>query len=191
MDIKIAHKAFKPYQGCVLLSEPFLADPNFKRTAVLLAAHNDTGSFGFVINRLLNLRTSELIPNLLNVNFPVFYGGPVENNTIHFIHKNHQYITGAQQITNNIYWGGNLDEVNDITSNNAQAVNDFKFFLGYSGWAENQLSDEMMMKSWWITKAYTEFIFSDDLDEMWKNFVKKLGPDFSYLANAPDDFTLN
>ncbi|MFN4083208.1 MAG: YqgE/AlgH family protein [Bacteroidia bacterium] len=191
MQLKISHKQFKPYKGCILLSEPFLLDPNFRKTAVLLTEHNDEGSVGFVINRPLNLFTDDLLPDTLLYNFPVFYGGPVEKNTLHFIHKNNKEFTEARQITDDIFWGGTLQEVNDIISANPDKCNDFKFFMGYSGWSSGQLMDEIDMKSWWVVKALADDVFSDDLEDMWKNLVKKLGSNYAYMANAPEDYLFN
>ncbi|MDQ3393034.1 MAG: YqgE/AlgH family protein, partial [Bacteroidota bacterium] len=44
-------QTFEPQKGRLLISEPFLPDPNFERTVILLCEHNDQGSFGFVLNK--------------------------------------------------------------------------------------------------------------------------------------------
>ncbi len=66
-----------PSQGMLLIAEPFLKDPNFKRTVVLLCEHQEAGSFGFVLNReIMNKHLEDLIPDLAGMNHPVYYGGP-------------------------------------------------------------------------------------------------------------------
>ena len=51
----------EPKKGDLLISEPFLADPNFVRTVILLCEHNEEGSFGFVLNKLANVKLRVLI----------------------------------------------------------------------------------------------------------------------------------
>src|SRR5689334_5926219 len=48
--------------GSLLLAAPSLRDPNFFHTVLLLAAHNtDDGAFGYILNRPLDKRVSDLL----------------------------------------------------------------------------------------------------------------------------------
>ncbi|MBC7381734.1 MAG: YqgE/AlgH family protein [Bacteroidia bacterium] len=191
MEIKETRFQFNPQRGQLLISEPFLADPNFRRSVILLCEHEEEGSVGFILNRLLTLTTDEVIPGLLTINFPVFYGGPVEQNTLHFIHKANDLIEEAMPVSNGIFWGGNIEAINELLLQDKVKPEDFKFFIGYSGWGEGQLNIEIAQKSWWATPAESEIVFTDDLEEMWSRVVKNLGSDFAYLANSPKDFNWN
>jgi putative transcriptional regulator len=135
--------------------------------------------------------TNEIVPDLLEVNFPLFYGGPVEPNTLHFIHTAGALIEGAQEISNGIFWGGNIEMINDLLNKKMVMPNEFRFFIGYSGWATNQLQDEIEDKTWWVAEGNTQIIFDDDLENMWKHVVKSLGEDYSYMANSPEDPSWN
>lgn len=170
-----------------MLSEPYLEDMKFRRTVVLIGEHTSEGSVGFVLNRLLNITTGDVVPDLLNHEYPVCYGGPVEPNTLHFIHTAGELITGAQEITDGIWWGGDIDMINELSGRGIVSPHEFKFFIGYSGWAEGQLEAEIAQKAWWITNGTKAFVFDDDLDNMWGNLVRKLGKDYAYLADSPDD----
>lgn len=185
--IRIDRKFEKPHKGTLLLSEPFLEDMKFRRTVVLLGEHNDDGTVGFVLNRLLNITTRDVVPDLLETEYPVYYGGPVEPNTLHFIHKAGHLIDGSQPIANGIFWGGDIDQVNDFIRRKILDPVDFKFFLGYSGWESGQLLDEIENKAWWLTESNHQIVFDDDLDHMWANLVRTLGPDFAYMADSPED----
>ncbi len=190
--MNIQHKLIQPsfgppVKGDLLISEPFLTDLHFRRTVVLLGEHNEEGTVGFILNRLLNIRSNEVVPGLLDIDFPLFYGGPVEPNTLHFIHTVGELIDGAQPIRNGIYWGGNIELINDLLARGTVQPNEFRFFVGYSGWAEGQLEEEMEQRAWWIGKAPTSLIFDDDLEHMWANVVKGLDEDYAYMANSPED----
>ncbi len=176
-----------PAKGSVLISEPFLNDLHFRRTVVLLGEHNSEGSVGFILNRLLNLRTNKVVPSLLDMDFPLFYGGPVEPNTLHFIHTVGELIEGAQPIKNGIFWGGNIELVNDLLNRGVVQQNEFRFFVGYSGWTPNQLDEEVEEKAWWVGEVSTELIFNDDLENMWSNVVRGMDEDYAYMANSPED----
>lgn len=191
MEIKNQKFDFTPERGQLLISEPFLADPNFRRTVVLLCEHELEVSVGFILNRLLSTNTDEVIPGLLSFSFPVFYGGPVEQNTLHFIHRRGDLIEDALPIAKGIFWGGNIHSIDQLLLENKVQPEDFKFFLGYSGWGEDQLNAEVFQKAWWATNSSPEIVFTDDLEEMWSRVVKKLGQNFAYLANSPEDYSWN
>lgn len=180
-----------PQRGHILISEPYLNDYNFRRSVVLLSDHNEEGSVGFVLNRLLDLSTDDVIPGMMKHNFPLFFGGPVEPNTLHFIHKVGELIKGAQHIANGIYWGGDIEMIDDLIDRGIAAKDEFRFFSGYSGWAAGQLEEEIAQKAWWVGKISNEDVFNHHLEMMWSNVVKQLGKDFSYMADAPEDRSWN
>ncbi len=180
-------KKMLPSKGRILISEPFLSDPEFNRTVVLLGQYSDQGAVGFVLNRLLNSYTDELVPDLLDYNFPLYYGGPVEQNTLHFIHTCGDIIEGCEEICKGVYWGGNINSVNEAIKNDLAKPEDFKFFVGYSGWTDGQLDDEIEQKAWWVSECDRDTLFTDDLEDMWGVLVKHLGKNFEHLANAPLD----
>ncbi len=178
-------------KGKLLVSEPFLPDPNFGRTVVLLCDHNEDGSFGFVTNKQANLNLDQLIKEVDVVDIPVFIGGPVEQNTLHYIHSLKE-ITGGIEIAENIYWGGDFEETVEMV-NNKQITNDqIKFFAGYSGWGEGQLATELKENSWIVCDlAKLDWVFARENIEIWKEVLKSLGGRFDIYSNYPEDPRLN
>src|SRR5688572_33297314 len=100
----------KPEKGRLLISEPFLPDPNFERTVVLLCEHNEEGSFGFVLNKPSDLKLGELMEDLGNMDEVVFVGGPVQQDTLHFIHRN-VTIPNAVEVAGSVHWGGDFESL--------------------------------------------------------------------------------
>ncbi len=187
----INHHFLPPQSGRALISEPYLGDYHFRRTVILISDHGAEGSVGFILNRLVDLKTSDVIPGLLDHDFPLYYGGPVEPNTLHFIHRLGDAIPGAQLIANNIYWGGDIEAINQLLENNLAQPEDFKFFSGYSGWEPGQLEDEISQKAWWTGHITQQDVFGQDIEMLWPKIVKQLGGDFSYMADAPEDRSWN
>src|SRR5687768_10063433 len=98
-----------PAQGVLLIADPFLKDSNFMRSVVLMCRHTEEGSFGFVLNKQYELTLGELISDLEGFNLPVYTGGPVQMDTVHYIHQFPDLLPESQLIAENIYWGGDFE----------------------------------------------------------------------------------
>jgi putative transcriptional regulator len=177
--------------GILLIADPFLKDPNFARTVVLLCEHQDQGSFGFIVNRPFEQKLDELIPDVLIPNIPVFQGGPVQMDTVHFIHQLPDLITGGAEVFPGLYWGGDFAAAIQLVNSNSDDARKIKFFIGYSGWSEGQLQGELDDKSWILSGITPELLFSSEGQEIWKQSLRNMGHSFAMMANFPIDPTLN
>ena len=135
-----------PGPGILLIADPFLKDPNFLRTVVFLCEHREEGSFGFVLNRKYENTLDELIPEVEGFKLPVFYGGPVQMDTIHFLHQYPVDIPGGEEVMKGVYWGGDFSKVVEMIKNGDMDFKKIRFYIGYSGWSDGQLSDEIKEK---------------------------------------------
>ena len=181
----------EPGPGILLIADPFLKDPNFLRSVVLLCEHKEEGSFGFVLNRQYKNTLDELIPELEGHQLSVYYGGPVEEDTIHFLHQYPDEIPGGNEVMKGIYWGGDFEALVNLIKNDAIDTNKIRFFIGYSGWSGGQLGDEMTEKTWLTVKANRKLIFHRNHEEIWKDALKHLGGDYEMMVNFPIDPQLN
>lgn len=181
----------EPAPGILLIADPFLKDPNFLRTVVFLCEHKTEGSFGFVLNRQYENTLDELIPELEGHQLPVYYGGPVQIDSIHFLHQYPDEIPGGQEVVKGVYWGGDFDAVVDLIKKSAIDADKIRFFIGYSGWSEEQLNTEMKEKTWLTVKANRKLIFHNKQEEIWKDALKHLGGEYEIMANFPIDPQLN
>ena len=181
----------KPERGRLLISEPFLPDPNFERTVVLLCEHNEEGSFGFVLNKPSILKVNEVMEELANLENLVFVGGPVQQDTLHFIHRNAS-LENAVEIVERIYWGGAFENLMLLLETHQIAAADIRFFLGYSGWGPGQLEAELDQDSWIVCDYVTDqLLFDTGSDVMWRKALENMGGRFSMYSNYPTDPRLN
>lgn len=179
--------SFKIKSGRILLSNPFLKDPNFVRTVLVLCEYDKNGAVGFVLNKLYNKNLNQLIDLTTENSFPVFTGGPVATDTLFFLHQRPDIISNGEHITDNIYWGGNYEEtLANINAGNL-LPNDIKFCLGYSGWSGGQLEFEMDEKSWIVTNATNAVVFNKDIVSLWKNVLVSMGGEYKLISNFPLD----
>ena len=146
----------EPAQDILLIADPFLKDPNFMRTVVYMCRHSDEGSFGFVLNKIFNQTLDELIKGLDGIKIPVYYGGPVQTDTVHYIHQYPDLIPDCYKISDEIFWGGDFETVKMLLKNNQIDPEKIKFFIGYSGWEKDQLNNELTEKSWLTTSCTKE-----------------------------------
>ena len=161
------------------------------RTVVLLCEHQDEGSFGFVLNKTFDQELGDLIKNAEGIRFPVYEGGPVQKDTLHFIHQKPELIPGGQEIVDGIFWGGDFEDVLTLLKENKLSKNDIRFFLGYSGWGEGQLTGELAEKSWITRDASRQLVFNMNTQQIWKDALQDLGGEYSQMVNYPIDPQLN
>lgn len=182
----------EPQKGNLLIAEPALTgDVSFNRSVVLLAEHNEEGSVGFILNKPLNYSMSDLVDEI-EVPFPVFNGGPVEQDNLYFIHNVPHLISDSIEISDGIFWGGDFDTTVTLINSGQISQNDIRFFLGYSGWASLQLNQELLSKSWIIaSNKYESDIIRKSTQAFWKEKMMELGGDYMLWSNAPENPSLN
>ena len=180
-----------PHTGDLLIAQPsILTDTTFSRAVILLTEHGNNGSVGFVLNRLSKYKLNDLFSDL-EVDFPVFKGGPVGMDNLYFIHSVPKLIPDSVKISKDIYWGGNFKAVKSLLQKDLLQHKDIRFFLGYSGWSKGQLFSELKEKSWIVKTNSYKNVFLTNPKTLWKNEILKLGNKYKIWANAPIDPRLN
>ena len=182
----------KPEKGSLLIAEPsIIGDISFNRAVILLADHNALGSVGFILNKPLEYNLKDLIEGT-DSDFTVYNGGPVEQDNLCFIHKSPELIPDSIEISNGIFWGGDFNVVLDLINSNKITKNDIRFFLGYSGWAEQQLHNELESNAWLVSEnIYNNEIISKSCNSFWREKMLELGGEYKIWSNAPENPSYN
>lgn len=178
-------------KGSLLIAKPFLGDPNFERGVILICEYSDQGSFGFVLNQVTDLFLGDVLEETIYQDVPLHLGGPVEKNTLHFIHRRPDLIQGGTEILDGVYWGGDFDHLQVLLNMNTIKPEDVVFFLGYSGWGEGQIDDELSDNAWIITNTTSDFIFDTPAESLWKELLMNMGGEYRSMAHYPIDPRLN
>ncbi len=177
--------------GSILISEPFLGDPNFERTVVLICRHDEEGTFGLVLNRKSNLKLSDVLDiEQGNGDMELNIGGPMQYNTLHYIHQL-EALQESIPLGKSVFWGGDYDQLQEMLAAGQIEPDEIRFFLGYSGWSPGQLEEEIERDSWIINNTYTDRLFDLDQDKLWREILKQMGGKYKVLANYPIDPSLN
>lgn len=180
-----------PDKGTFLIAEPFMLDPNFRRSVVLLTEHGEDGSVGFILNKPTNMSLNEAVPDFPEFEATLYLGGPVQPETLHFIHRIEALQDSSMTIRDGLYWGGDFDQLQDLIRRGAVEQDDIRFFLGYSGWGASQLTSEMKQKSWIVSNEMERFTFSVDPTNLWRSILQSMGRKYKIISNYPPDPSLN
>ncbi len=180
-----------PSKGTLLIANPFLKDPNFSRSVILVCEHMAEGTFGFVLNKRFSKNLGELLPDLQDIDMPVYQGGPVQQDALHFLHQYPDLINGGEEIGKGIFWGGNFESLVIHLKNQDIDPQRIRFFIGYSGWTEGQLDNELKEESWLTVMATRKLIFNTNAEDIWKDSLTHLGGNYKLMINFPSDPQLN
>ncbi len=181
----------KPKTGRLLIAEPFMDDPYFKRSVVLISEHNKEETFGFILNKPIEININDALEGFPQFDAPVFMGGPVQSDSLLYIHTQGNFIEGSQPISKTLSWSGNFDQLKQLITDQQIFPHEVKFFIGYSGWGYQQLLDEIKDESWIIAENNMKSITELNDEDMWKNTLQKMGSKFSLLSNFPENPSLN
>lgn len=192
MDFFTSDELVAPERGDLLISEPYLPDPNFERTVVLICEHDDNGSIGFVLNKPAVVGLAQVMDDFSSADNSLYVGGPVQQDTLHFIHRCGPLKDQANQISEGVFWGGDYEKLTTLMNTRQVARTDIRFFVGYSGWSEGQLMGELREKSWIVYKKPSpELIFDTPPADLWKRVLREMGGKFKLISNYPVDPRLN
>ena len=177
-------------RGRLLIASPTLVDPNFRRTVVLVAEHNDEGALGIVLTRPTAVEVAEAAPGLVPLVDPgqrVYWGGPVQPEAVTVLAELVDPENAAFVVEGDI---GFLPSDTD-PGLVADAARRTRVYAGYAGWAPGQLESELDGDSWIVEEPAPGEIFSDDPSTLWTSVLKRMGGQFAVLAFMPIDPSVN
>ena len=182
--------------GSLLISQPFLGDPNFERTVVIICRDEpDEGSFGLVLNRATELTLGDVLELPLGdispaAPLPLHVGGPVQPNTLHYLHQRAD-LPDATHLGDGTYWGGDFEVLLGLVQSGEVSADDLRLYAGYSGWGAGQLAGEIEQKTWIVHPPAAGKVFTLTTDAFWQAILREKGGRFKALSNYPIDPRLN
>lgn len=173
--------------GRLLLAAPTMRDPNFRRTVIFMAAHtSDDGAFGYILNRPLEQRVADLLPDqdlgaLGQV--PVYIGGPVSTDKLAFASMHWNKKQGTLRCQTHLSVADALHELS--------MGHEVRGFVGYAGWSEGQLEGELRKRSWITSPARKAILTPDQSVKLWASILEDMGPRYTLMAHTPENVQLN
>lgn len=143
--------------GIFLISTLLLDDTIFESAIIYLAEYNDKGAMGFIINKKFHRTLNELEEFKHIRSFPLYLGGPVDQEHLFFIHKRPDLIDGGTPIGDGVFMGGDFKSVENNINSGLLSGTDIKVFIGYCGWDKEELEAEITEGSWELSKNQDSF----------------------------------
>lgn len=173
-----------------LVAAPSLRDPNFKRSVVLLIDHRQDGSLGFVINRPARVSFEGVIeelelarPDQAPPNVPVLVGGPVSPNTGWIVFDptaSTMPLETTIAVTDRIRVSASKDLLRALAQ--SPQADHHMLVLGYAGWGEGQLDEEIRQGSWIPVDLAEDVVFDTPHEERWEAALRVVGIDPKLLV---------
>ena len=169
---------YKITNTSLLIAPPGMPDPRFRNAVLMLTHNNRTGSFALCLNRPTNITINDLLedhPIECNLPMTVYWGGPVNPNTVWMLHSSEWETEHTVLIDDQWAMTSNMDMFEQM----AEGIlpRQFRVFAGYAGWAPGQLEQEMQgiaprkrEHSWLVAdNPGPEWVMEQPEDLLWEN----------------------
>lgn len=172
----------------LLLAMPQVMDPFFHKSVVLLIHHTEDGGVGFIVNRPTGVSVADVLEGL-EIEWQgaddllAFFGGPVEPQlgTVLFA-ADPAKTNGEEETTSEVVPGMSLTQhIGDLAMLAATPPSDLILVLGYAGWGDGQLEQELLRNDWMVAPASAELLFSGDPSTLWTRAFASIGVDTDAL----------
>jgi putative transcriptional regulator len=176
--------------GHLLIASPTLLDPNFQRTVVLIAEHDETGAMGIVINRAGETEVADAAPVLGEIVEPgdvVHEGGPVQRTSVVILAQFRDPARAAVPVLEDVGFVAGDSDFESLGDELLRA----RVFAGLAGWGPGQLEAELEREDWIVEPARPDDVFTGEPDSLWGAVLERKGGSFALVARMPPDPSLN
>jgi len=180
-------KQSQSFSNQLLVAMPHMVDPNFHQTVTLLCQHDQEGALGIIINRPAGIKTEEIfqqmeisLPRDFSAHIPVYSGGPVQPDRGFVLHTPCTDWDSSLIISDHIALTTSRDILEAIAIN--EGPEKALIALGYSGWGENQLEQEISANAWLNTPSTQALLFDTPINQRWQSAAAQIGIDINLLT---------
>lgn len=177
--------------GKLLLAMPGMSDPRFERAVIAMCIHDENGAIGVGIGHKRAgitfrglLRQLEIDPGDAP-DCAVHHGGPVEPGRGFVLHSTDWGGQDSVQVNGQrgaiFAMTGTIDILKAIAE--GKGPSRWIVALGYAGWGEGQLEDEMTRHGWFAACTEPGILFETPTDERWAAAFKAEGIDPRLLTS--------
>ena len=178
-------------QGTLLLAEPFIMDVYFRRAAILICDKHDEGTLGFILNKPLDVKVQDILSDFPEFDGLAYYGGPVQTDSLHFLHSAGDLVDDSQFVCQGVYWGGDFEKVKILIKNGLLKPEQIRFYVGYTGWSKDQLEEEIKENTWIIDEMDPNYLFLFKSEKLWQIILEHKGNNHAVIAQISDFLNLN
>lgn len=174
-----------------MLAEPFMLDAYFRRAAILICDKHEEGTLGFILNKPLDVKVQDIISGFPEFDDYAYYGGPVQTDSLHFLHTEGHIIDDSQYVCPGVYWGGDFEKVKVLIREGLLTPQNIKFYVGYAGWSKGQLEEEMSENTWIVDEMHRAYLNNYKPENLWQTVLNQKGDVHAVIGQISEFHNLN
>jgi len=180
-----------PVRGSLLVAKPTVGDFFFKRSVIAVVdPDGEGGAMGVVVNHYTGYNLRDIMPDIDTVDeIPLFLGGPVGTQMLFYMHTlGPDVVPDCLPLADGVYFGGDFEALRGYLELGRSVAGTVKLIVGYSGWAQGQLADELERHDWAVMDRGTrDLLLADGDDVTWRRAVAQFGDRYRLWLNMPSD----
>lgn len=185
----------KPTTGALLIAAPFMEDTFFHRTVILLCEHDEidenSSSTGFCLNKPMELSINDIVDDFPEFEATIYCGGPVRQRALFFLHNLGDLMPNSKFVAPGIWWGHDFELLKTLVATGLATPDRVRFFVGYSGWSEGQLKEELETQAWVIANSHPNYVFKESSSSLWQRTMEHKGNAYVVMADMPPKMNWN
>jgi putative transcriptional regulator len=145
---------YKLAPGDVLIAPPRMQDTRFAKSVIMVTNFRNGAAFGLCLNKPSSHSVQDLTPELdvpLTENIPLYWGGPVNSQTIWMLHSADWMIDSSVQI--NRYWAMTSNTAMFHHLSDGDCPRHYIITFGFCGWSQGQLEAELKGEQPWTVES--------------------------------------
>lgn len=172
----------------LLIAMPQLDDPGFEQSVTYIIEHSAEGAMGLTLNRPISLTLAEILQDIgipqqrpISGRHQVLSGGPVQQEAGFILHPpTAREWDASGELEPGLWMTTSKDILEAIAA--GEGPDQSLIILGYAGWDNGQLEQELADNAWLTTPASLELIFDVPFSQRWQAAARQLGVDMSLIS---------
>lgn len=179
---------FTSLAGQLLLALPGIGDPRFEQAVIAMCIHQPDGAMGVGVDRIIHGLGLHALLSQLGIapgacpDAPIHHGGPVDPQRGFVLHSPDWRGEDTFTISPTLALTTTLDVLRAIAED--KGPDRWLVALGYAGWGDGQLDEEMHHHGWLTVAARDELLFETEVCRRWPQSFAAAGIDVRLLAST-------
>jgi len=159
----------KPPTAILLVAHIPTDDPYFSDSIVLVMNNLGPAPIGLIVNRPTRMAVAELFPDvqrLASLHDKVYFGGPVEFDTVWFLFRAPAPPAHAVRAFDGICLSADRGLLLRLLARE-KPMDGLRIYVGHAGWGPGQLEAEIARGDWTLGHAQADAIFKGKSEHPW------------------------
>lgn len=162
-------------KGKLLVASPYMNDPVFSRSVVIIIDYSAHGVTGLIINRPTKIGLAAALTDLKGIRDsgdPLYFGGPVNLSGVTMLVRAPEQPQESVRVTGDVYFSASPGAFRRLFDDDG-SPKAYRVFAGFAGWAPEQFAWELSNGGWMVMDADPDVIFDGDPRGLWPRLIDR------------------